>query len=379
MADYYSLLQVPRTADQDEIKKAYRKVALKYHPDRNAGSKDAEERFKEVTEAYEVLRDPAKRARYDRYGKEGVKGPSGFSGGLDFSDALEIFMRDFGGFGGLEGLFGGRRQGTRPSRGKSMRLTLPLTLNDVRTGARRTVRVAVLDGCESCRGTGVKDGARPLRCPTCEGAGEERLEQRSVFGRFVSVTPCRQCRGEGTVISEHCQTCRGEGRVRVDREIEVEVPAGVSSENYITLRGEGNVGPRGGPRGDIVVLLDVAEDPRFTRDRTDLAVDVPITFAQAALGDRVAVPTVEGRTWVEVPPGTQNGEVIRVVGEGVPELHGRRYGDLLVRLRVWVPTRLSAEQKRIIGELREVEDRPPDRVDPSQRRGFWTWVREALG
>lgn len=379
MADYYSLLQVPRSADQDEIKRAYRKVALKFHPDRNAGSKEAEERFKEVTEAYEVLRDPAKRARYDRYGKEGVKGPSGFSGGMDFSDALEIFMRDFGGFGGLEGLFGGRGRGRQPSRGKSMRLTLPLTLKDVRTGVTRKVRVAVLDGCASCRGTGVKDGARPLRCPTCEGAGEERVEQRSVFGRFVSVTPCRQCRGEGTVISEHCPTCRGEGRIRIDREIEVEVPAGVSSENYITLRGEGNVGPRGGPRGDIVVLLDVAEDSRFARDRTDLAVDLPITFAQAALGDRLAVPTVEGRTWVEIPAGTQNGEVIRVAGEGVPELHGRRYGDLLVRLCVWVPTRLSAEQRRLISELREVEDRPPDRVDPSQRRGFWSRVREALG
>ncbi len=379
MPDYYTLLQVPRSADQEEIKKAYRKVALKYHPDRNAGSQEAEERFKEVTEAYEVLRDPAKRARYDRYGKEGVKGPSGFQGGMDFSDALEIFMRDFGGFGGLEGLFGGRRRGNQPRRGKSMRLTLPLTLNDVRTGVTRTVRVAVLDACDSCSGTGVKDGARPLRCPTCEGAGEERVEQRSVFGRFVSVTPCRNCRGEGTVISEHCRSCRGEGRVRVDREIEVEVPAGVSSENYITLRGEGSVGPRGGPRGDIVVLLDVAEDPRFTRDRTDLAVDVPITFGQAALGARVAVPTVEGRTWVEVPAGTQNDEVIRVVGEGVPELHGRRYGDLLVRLCVWVPTRLSPEQKRLIAELREVEDRPPERVDPEQRRGFWSRVREALG
>lgn len=379
MADYYTLLQVPRNADQEEIKKAYRKVALKYHPDRNAGSGEAEERFKEVTEAYEVLRDPAKRARYDRYGKEGLRGPSGFQGGMDFSDALEVFMRDFGGFGGLEGLFGGRRRSNRPARGKSLRLTLPLTLKDVRTGVTRTVRVSVLDSCDSCRGTGVRDGARPRACPNCEGAGEERVVERSVFGRFVSVTPCRRCRGEGTIISEYCQGCRGEGRVRVDRQIEVEVPAGVSSENYITLRGEGNVGPRGGPRGDIVVLLDVAEDPRIRRAGTDLAVEVPITFAQAALGDRVEVPTVEGRTWVEVPAGTQNGDVTRVAGEGVPELHGRRYGDLLVRLAVWVPTRLNAEQRRVIHELREIEDNPPDTVDPEERRGFWSRVKEALG
>lgn len=379
MADYYSLLQIPRTADQEEIKKAYRKVALKYHPDRNAGSSDAEERFKEVTEAYEVLRDPAKRARYDRYGKEGLRDRPGFSGGMDFSDALEVFMRDFGGFGGLEGLFGGRRRGNQPKRGKSLRLKLPLTLKDVRTGVTRKLRVAVLDTCVSCRGTGVKGGMQPQPCPNCGGTGEERLVERSVFGRFVSVAPCRRCRGEGTVITEYCRECHGDGRTRVEREVEVEVPAGVTSENYLTLRGEGSVGPRGGPRGDIMVLLDVAEDPRFRRDGTDLVVDVPITFGQAALGDRVAVPTVEGRTWVEVPPGTQNGEVMRVAGEGVPELHGRRYGDLLVRLSVWVPTRLSDEQRRLVDELRAVEDSPPDIVDAEQRRGFWSRVKEALG
>ncbi len=181
------------------------------------------------------------------------------------------------------------------------------------------------------------------------------------------------------MITEYCRECHGDGRTRVEREVEVEVPAGVTSENYLTLRGEGSVGPRGGPRGDIMVLLDVAEDPRFRRDGTDLVVDVPITFGQAALGDRVAVPTVEGRTWVEVPPGTQNGEVMRVAGEGVPELHGRRYGDLLVRLSVWVPTRLSDEQRRLVDELRAVEDSPPDIVDAEQRRGFWSRVKEALG
>lgn len=379
MADYYTLLRVPKDAGQEEIKKAYRKVALKYHPDRNAGSSEAEERFKEVTEAYEVLRDPARRARYDRYGKEGLREPSGFQGRMDFSDALDIFMRDFGGFGGLNDLFGAQRPGSRPTRGKSLRLTLPLTLKDVRTGVSRRVRVAVLDSCDSCGGTGVKDGARPRTCPTCEGAGEERVVERSVFGRFVSVTPCRACRGEGSIISEYCPGCRGEGRVRVDRRIEIEVPAGVSSENYITLRGEGNVGSRGGPRGDIVVLLDVADDPRFKRVGTDLAVEVPITFGQAALGDRVEVPAVDGRTWVEIPPGTQHGDVVRVAGEGVPELHGRRYGDLLVHLAVWVPTRLDAEQQRLIHELREIEESPPATLDSARRRGFWSRVKDALG
>lgn len=378
MADYYELLRIPRTASQDEIKKAYRKVALEFHPDRNEGSKNAEERFKEVTEAYEVLRDSNRRARYDRYGKEGLKGPSGFGGGLDFSDALEVFMRDFGGFAGLEGLFGGRARGNRPVKGKSLRLRLPLTLKDVRNGAGRKVRVSILDNCGACNGTGVKDGARPLSCPNCQGAGEERRVERSVFGQFVSVTPCRRCSGEGTIISESCHRCRGEGRVRAEREIRVEVPPGVSSENYITLRGEGNVGPRGGPRGDVVVLLEVAEDGRFVRDGNDLVLEVPLTFSQAALGCRITVPTVDGSTWVDVPAGIQSGEVIRIDGEGLPDLNGRGQGDLLLAFAVWVPTRLTAEQERLIQQLRRVEDAPPEKIDRGPRRGFWSRVKEVL-
>ena len=378
MSDYYSLLGVPRTAGQDEIKKAYRKVALKYHPDRNAGSSEAEERFKEVTEAYEVLRDPNKRARYDRYGKEGLRGSTGFGGGgLDFSDALEVFMRDFGGFG-LEGLFGGRRKTNRPVRGKAVRLRLRLSLKDVRNGAKRKVRASLLDSCAACSGTGVKDGAKPLTCPGCNGAGEERRVERSVFGQFVSVTPCRRCSGAGTIISERCHRCRGEGRLRAEREIQVNIPPGVSSENYITLRGEGNVGPRDGPRGDIVVLLEVEEHDRFVRKGNDLLVEVPLTFGQAALGSRITVPTVEGSTWVDVPAGIQSGEVIKIEGEGVPEVNGRGHGDLLVRFLVWVPTGLNAEQESLVRKLRRIEDAPPDRIEPGQRRGFWSRVKEVL-
>ena len=380
MTDYYELLRVSRDAGQEEIKKAYRKVALEYHPDRNAGSREAEERFKEVTEAYEVLRDPEKRTRYDRYGREGLRGQGGAAGGFDFSDALEIFMRDFGGFGGFESLFGGRRAGNRPVRGKSLRLRLPLTLRDVRTGVSKKVRVAVLETCDSCRGSGVKGGAGAVPCSTCRGSGEERRVERSVFGQFVSVAPCRSCRGDGTVITDHCPRCHGDGRIRADRRIRVNVPAGVSSENYLTLRGEGNVGPRAGPRGDIVVLLEVAEDERFTRDGDDLVLEVPLTFGQAALGTRLEVPTVEGGTTpVEVPPGVQSGEVIRLKGEGLPELNGRRHGDLLVRLAVWVPDRLTPEQERIIRRLCEVEDSAPERIDVAERRGFWSRVKEALG
>ena len=380
MSDYYELLGVPKTASQEEIKKAYRKVALKYHPDRNQGSKDAEERFKEVTEAYEVLRSSEKRARYDRYGREGLRTGPGFGAdGFDFSDALQVFMRDFGGFGGLEDFFGGRRGRGRPNRGKSLRISLPLTLQEARSGATKTIRVAVLDPCSSCRGTGVRGGAQPSQCRNCGGAGEERRVERSVLGQFVSVAPCRACRGEGTVIQDRCQSCHGEGRSRVDRRVQVKVPPGVSSENYITLRGEGSAGKGAGPRGDIIVLLDVAQDPRFSRDGNNLAVQVRVTFAQAALGTRVMVPTVDGDTEVDVPAGTQSGDMIRVSGLGMPELNGNRVGDLLVRVLVWVPKRLDNEQERLVRALQEVEDAPPEKDEGQQQRGFWSKVKEALG
>ncbi len=380
MADYYSLLGVRRDASQEDIKKAYRKVALKHHPDRNAGSKEAEERFKQATEAYEVLRDARKRARYDRYGKEGVRGAGGMSGGIDFADALEVFMRDFGGFGGIEELFGGRRRRSgEPARGQSLRIKIPLTLQEVCSGATKSVRVGVLDACDACGGTGAEGGARPSPCPDCGGAGEQRRVQRSVFGDLVSVVTCGRCRGEGTLVMNHCRACRGEGRTRASRDIRVRVPPGVSSQNYITLRGEGNVGSRGGPRGDVVAHLEVQEDERFRRDGDDLLAEAPVTFSQAVLGARITVPTVEGETAVEVPAGTQSGTVVRIRGEGVPVLNGRQRGDLLCSLIVWVPERLTAEQEKAVRMLGALEDPPPERLDREGKRGFWSKVKEALG
>ena len=218
MSDYYALLGVGKDAGPEDIKKAYRKLALKYHPDRNQGSKEAEERFKEVTEAYEVLRDPDKRARYDRFGKEGVTGaPGGFPGGFDFADAVEIFMRDFGGFGGLEDLFGGRRRRSGPTQGKTIRVKLPLTLQETRDGVVKTLAVSILDVCRDCDGTGGAGGAQPVQCPQCGGSGEERRVERSVFGQFVSVAACSACGGEGKVIREPCGTCHGDGRSRAER------------------------------------------------------------------------------------------------------------------------------------------------------------------
>ena len=384
MSDYYTLLNVPRDADEEQIKKAYRKVALEYHPDRNKGSKEAEERFKEVTQAYEVLRDAEKRATYDRYGEQGLKGRAGSGGmdGIDFSDAIEVFMRDFGGFSGLEDIFGmrggGRGQRTASRKAQTVRIRLPLKLPEVAHGVTKTLRVALLDECGNCNGSGAQAGTAPVACGACGGSGEERLVQRSAFGQFVSVQPCSACQGEGQVIDQLCETCRGEGRIRRETEIEVEVPAGVTSENFLTLRGRGSVGPRGGPRGDIVVLLEVEDDARFVRDGPDLIHELPITFGQAALGDEIEVSTIEGAARVTVPAGIQSGDLLRLKGLGLPELNGHHRGDQLLKVVLWTPDELTPDQEEALRNLRAVESPAPKRVRRRAHKGFWSRVKEAF-
>ncbi|MEX0837003.1 MAG: molecular chaperone DnaJ [Gemmatimonadota bacterium] len=386
MADFYQLLGVDRSADAEEIKKAYRKLAVKYHPDKNNGSKESEEKFKEITQAYEVLRDPDKRSVYDRYGEQGLRGAGGGGpAGFDFSDAIEIFMRDFGGggagFAGFEEMFGmrgGRQQRSSSRKGQTVRIRLRLTLAEVATGVTKTIRVSLLDPCEHCDGSGAEPGSAPTMCPTCGGAGEERHVQRSVFGQFVSVQPCRTCGGEGRVIENRCSKCRGEGRVRSEQEVEVEVPAGVTSENFLTLRGRGSVGPRGGVRGDLVVLLEVEDDARFQREGSHLVHELPVTFAQAALGDEVDVPTIDGAARVKIPSGIQSGEVLRLKGLGLPDLNGASRGDQLLRVVVWTPDDLTAEQRELFERLREVEAPAPDEVRRGSQKGFWSRVKEAF-
>jgi len=386
MSDYYQILDVPRDADADQIKKAYRKLAMQYHPDRNNGSAEAEGKFKEISEAYEVLKDPQRRAAFDRFGKEGVRGSGAggpFQGGFDLHDAIEIFMRDFGGGGGFEEVFGRQRRGgakRRRAPGEAIRVRLPVQLSEVATGVTKRIRVALLEPCEPCSGSGSAHGDGADTCTACGGTGEERVAQRSVFGQFVSVTTCRSCGGEGQVIRDPCRSCHGEGRVREESEVEVKVPPGVTSENYITLRGRGNAGARGGPRGDILVLLEVEEDPRFIRDGDDLITDVIITQAQAALGADVEVPTIDGSDTVEIPAGVQSGEALRIRGRGLPELNSAATGDLIVRVRVWTPSRLSPELRELYEQLAEVEGPAPQRGEESgsSGRGFWSRVREAF-
>src|SRR5581483_5359369 len=311
MADFYEVLGVARAASDDEIKKAYRKLAMTYHPDRNNGSKEAEERFKEITEAYDVLRDPQKRAAYDRYGEAGLRG--GGAGGfhhVDLSEALGIFMRDFGGFGGLEELFGGGRASrSGPTPGADVKMTVPLSLAEVASGVDKKITMKLLDPCDHCAGSGAEPGSKAQTCTTCGGAGEVRRAQRSFFGQFVTVAPCPTCHGEGRIVQSPCKKCRGEGRLRGDHEITVQIPPGVATGQYMTLRGVGNAGVRGGPRGDVHVLFEVADDPRFERDGEDLYTELLVTYPQLVLGAELTVPTVTGHAPVTIPPGTQSGHV----------------------------------------------------------------------
>jgi molecular chaperone DnaJ len=374
VSEFYDLLGVSHDASEAEIKKAYRKLAMEYHPDRNSAP-EAEVRFKEITEAYEVLRDPQKRAAYDRYGKAGVGAGGGYGyHHVDLSEALNIFMRDFGGLGGFESIFGGGRQRPDTRRGQDVRVTVKLSLTEVATGVKKSVKLKTLERCSNCGGSGAKPGTKPTPCSTCGGTGEVRRAARSMFGQFVSVSPCPTCAGEGQVVLQPCEVCRGEGRVRGERTVTVEIPAGVSSNNYLTLRGQGAAGPRNGPNGDLLVMLDIKEDSRFERQGDDLIYDLPLSFSQAALGCEVEVPTPYGEESVQVPGGTQPETVVRLKGRGLPVLGQNSKGDLLVRLHVWTPERLSEEQERLFRELAKLEGEPPKRSP-----GFWSKLKEALG
>jgi molecular chaperone DnaJ len=374
VSEFYALLGLPRDCTEAEVKKAYRKLAMEFHPDRNP-SPEAEARFKEITEAYEVLRDPQKRAAYDRYGKAGVGAGAGGFGfhHVDLSEALNIFMRDFGGLSGFESIFGGGRR-QDPRRGQDVRVTVRISITDVATGVKKSVRLRSLERCTVCAGTGAKPGTRPTRCSTCGGSGEVRRAARSMFGQFVSVSACPTCAGEGEVIREPCEVCRGEGRVKGDRTVTVEIPPGVSGNNYLTLRGQGAAGPRNGPMGDLLVMLDVKEDERFERQGDDLIFDLPVSFSQAALGAGFTIPTPYGDEEIRVPAGTQPETVLRLKGRGLPLLGQNLKGDLLIRVHVWTPERLSDDQQRLFQELAKIEGEPPKRSP-----GFWSKLKEALG
>jgi len=374
MADFYEVLGVARGASDDEIKKGYRKMAMQYHPDRNNGSKEAEERFKTITEAYEVLRDPNKRAAYDRYGEAGLRGGGGGAGfhHMDLSEALSMFMRDFGGFGGFEQ----QGRGASSSRaGADVKVPVNLTLLESATGVERAISMKLLDPCDRCAASGAEPGTTPQRCPTCAGSGEVRRAQRSFFGQFVSVSPCPTCSGSGPTIASPCKKCRGEGRVRGEKTINVKIPAGVATGQYMTLRGVGNAGPRAGERGDVIVVFDVEEDDRFERDGEDLYTEALVSYPQLVLGADIEVPNVTGPITLRVPAGTQSGQVFHLRGRGLPRVNSGGVGDLHVRVQLWTPDSVSSEEEAVLKQLAAFERLP----SAEQRdKGFWAKMKEAL-
>ncbi len=378
MADFYAVLGVPREASDDEIKQSYRKLAMQWHPDRNGGSKDAEEKFKTLTEAYDVLRDSQKRAAYDRYGEAGLRGASQQAEHVDLAEALNIFMRDFGG-GGLGDLFGqggGRGRGSGGARaGADVKITLTMTLSEVATGVERSVVAKLLDACDKCAGSGAEPGTKPSTCPTCSGSGEVRRAQRSFFGQFVSVAPCPTCAGEGIVVSSPCKKCRGEGRMRSEKTLKINVPAGVATGQYMTLRGAGNAGPRGGPRGDVLVIFEVEDDERFERDAEDLFCESLVTYPQLVFGSDIKVAGVTSEISLRVPPGTQSGTVFHLRGRGLPRVNASGTGDLHVRVQLWTPQSMTSEEEQAVKVMAGLQAAAPKQREKS----IWSKMKEALG
>jgi len=372
--DYYEVLGVGRSSTEDEIKKAYRQLALKYHPDRNPNNKEAEDKFKEATEAYEVLSDVDKRRRYDQFGHEGMRPGADFHGYADINDIFNHFNEIFGaGFGGsvFEEVFGGGR-GRGRSRyqqtgtpGSDLKVRLRLSLEEIASGVEKKLKVKRWVGCETCKGSGAKAGSAKTTCSVCNGTGEIRHVSRSVFGQFINVSTCDNCNGEGRIIKDRCTACNGEGRVHGESTIKVNVPAGVSEGNYIPIHGQGNAGMRGGVAGDLIVVIEEEPHKIFTRNGDDVLLDLLISYPQAALGAEVQIPTLNGRAKLKIEPGTQSGKILRMKDKGIGRLGGYGRGDQLVRVNVWVPTRLSAKERDLIRQLDEGEDIRPKEGDRS--------------
>jgi molecular chaperone DnaJ len=376
--DYYEVLGVAKGASDEEIKKAYRKLALQHHPDRNPGNAEAETKFKEATEAYEVLKDKDRRARYDRFGHDAAA-PSGMPGGFDgfdLSDALRAFMRDFGGGVGFEELFGGGggEGPAGPRRGQDLRVRLKLTLEQVATGSKQRLAIKRKVACDVCKGSGAQKGGRTT-CAQCGGRGQVQRVQSSLFGQFINVGPCPRCSGKGFVIEHPCLKCRGEGRVTDVSTVEVDVPAGVAEGNYIPLRGLGDVGPNGGPPGDLQVLIEEKPHDLFEREGDDLTLVLPISITRAALGGEVEIPTLDGAVKKTIAGGVQSGKPLRLSGLGLPRLRSRGKGDLVVRFRVWTPTKLNGKDKQLLEELDKSETMKP----PKPGKSFFEKVKESLG
>ena len=373
--DYYDALELPKGASEEEVRRAFRKKAMEFHPDRNK-KPDAEDRFKEVNEAYQVLIDPEKRARYDRFGHAGVS--SGVGGGFnrDF-EGFDVF----GGFGDIFDSFfgdaGARTQHRASQRGGDIQYSVTIPFDEAVFGTEREVEVSRVERCRGCQGSGSEPGTSPKMCGSCRGAGQVRRTQRSVFGQFSQVTTCPACRGRGSVVDNPCGACRGAGAERRPRKIVVKIPAGVEGGMQIRLSGEGNLGSNGGPPGHLYVAISVLEHSLFTREGNNLVFELPIDVVQAALGDEVEVPTLNGIQTLTIPAGTQPGAVFRIKGKGAPAINGHRRGDMVVPIRLHIPTNLDSHQQTLLEELGKTLESPT--ADSSRGKGWFDKIKDALG
>ncbi len=375
--DYYEVLGVQKGASEDQIKKAYRTLAKKYHPDLNPGDKEAEVKFKEANEAYEVLSDSDKRARYDQFGHAGVDpnfgggagGAGPFQGGFDFTDIFDSFFG--GGFGGSTR----RANPNAPRRGSDVQANIAISFEEAAKGCTKTVTYQQIENCEDCHGTGAAPGTSPKTCPNCNGTGQVRISQRTPFGVVQSAQTCDRCHGSGKIIETPCKTCDGKGKVRRKKSLEVTVPAGIDDEQILNVGGKGNAGVNGGPAGDLHVYVSVRPHPVFERRGNDVWCEMPITFTQAALGADVEVPTLDGKVSYHVHEGTQPGDVFRLKGKGIQSLHSRMRGDQYVQITVEIPKNLSEKQKELLCQL----DADTGEKNYQKRKSFFSKFKEMFG
>ena len=380
--DYYEVLGVDKNASADEIKKAYRKMAMKYHPDKNPGDKEAEEKFKEANEAYEVLSDETKRATYDQYGHAGMEGGfgggaggfNGFGGGGVEDIFSDIFSSFGGGFGGFSGFGGGGSRRRGPSRGADMKISINLTFKEAAFGTEKKIKIKRKEACQTCHGTGAEPGSEAHTCDKCGGSGQIYIRQQTPFGTIQQNTVCDKCHGEGEIIDKPCHSCHGTGLEEKERTINIKIPAGVDNGSVLPLRGEGNTGARGGGKGDLFVYIYVKEDPIFKREENDVFFEIPITFAQAALGAELVVPTIDGKVKLRIPEGTQTGKVFRLKGKGIPSVNGRGRGDQYVTVRVEVPRKLNKKQKELLRSF----DKATGNDNHQEGKNFWEKVKNAF-
>lgn len=374
--DYYEILEISKSASADEIKKAYRKMAIKFHPDKNPGDKNAEEKFKEAAEAYEILSTPEKKQRYDQYGHAGLGGNAGFGGGfggMNMDDIFSQFGDIFGGhFGG--GFGGGGRGGRRVNRGSNLRVKVKMTLEEIANGVEKKIKVNKYIACKTCTGTGAKNGSAFNTCSTCRGTGQVTRVTNTILGAMQTTSTCPSCGGEGQTISDKCTNCHGDGIVRDEEVISINIPAGVAEGMQLSVNGRGNMGARGGVPGDLIIVIEEVEHEYLKRDGVNLFYDHYISFVDAALGTQIEIPTIDGKAKVKIEAGTHSGKVLRLKGKGIPDINSYSRGDILVNINVWTPQHLTKDEKKMLEELKNAENFKPN---PSKKdKGFFERMKQ---